>query len=110
MMRWISDVEGSFYTFSCSENLRVRFALNLLLLEAKDWWKFVTTDYTLAEHSTVTWERFSEMFINEFVPVVEREMLAPEFLSLKKKTKTVTKITSMFHERALFCPEHVSNE
>ena len=27
-MRWISDIEGCFYTCSCPEHLRVRFALN----------------------------------------------------------------------------------
>ena len=33
------------------------------------------------------------MFKDEFVPVVERERLAQEFLSLKEKTKTETEIT-----------------
>ena len=41
---------------------------------------------------------------------MERERLAQEFLSLKQKTKTVTEISRMFHERELFCPEHVSTE
>ena len=27
-MRWISEIEGCFYTCSCPEHLRVRFALN----------------------------------------------------------------------------------
>ena len=36
--------------------------------------------------------------------------MAQEFLSLKQKTETVTEITIMFHERALFCPGHVSTE
>ena len=37
-------------------------------------------------------------------------MLAQEFLSLKQKTETVTKIIRMFHKRALFFHEHVSSE
>ena len=41
---------------------------------------------------------------------MEREHLAQEFLSLKQGTESVTVITRMFHERALFCPEHVSTE
>ena len=40
-MRWISDIEGCFYTWSFLEHLRVRFALNQLRLGVKDWWKFV---------------------------------------------------------------------
>ena len=41
VMRWISDFKGCFYTCSFPEHLRVPFALNQLLLGAKDWWKFV---------------------------------------------------------------------
>ena len=71
-MRWISDIEGCFYTCSCPEHLRVRFALNQLCLGAQDWWKFLMAHFTLAEHTSVTWERFTAMFIYEYVPPVER--------------------------------------
>ena len=35
-MRWISDIEGCFYTCSCPTHLRVRFTLNHLRLGTKD--------------------------------------------------------------------------
>ena len=50
------------------------------------------------------------MFRDEYVSPVEKEPLAQEFLTLKQGTKSVTVITRMFHERAMFCPEHVSTE
>ena len=109
-MRWISDIEGCFYTCSCPQHLRVRFALNQLRLGAKDWWKFVTASYSTAELTVVTWERFTVMFRDEYVPQVERERLAQEYLTLKQGTESVTVITKMFHERALFFPELVSTE
>ena len=109
-MRWVSDIEGCFYTCSCPEHLRVRFALNQLRLGAKDWWKFTTAHYSPAELAAVTWERFTTMFRDEYVPSVERDRLAQEFLTLKQGTESVTVITRMFHERAMFCPEHVSTE
>ena len=109
-MRWISDIEGCFYTCSIPEHLRVRFALNQLRLGAKDWWKFVTTSFTVAEILEVTWERFTTMFRDEYVPPIERERLAQEFLSIKQGTESMTVIPRMFHERALFCPEHVSSK
>ena len=74
----------------------------------KDWWKFVTIDFTPADHAAVTRERFTKLFRDEYVPEVERERLAQEFLSLMQKTKSVTEITGMFHERVLFYPDHVS--
>ena len=67
-MRWISDIDGCFYTCSCPEHLRVQIALNQLRLGAKDWWKFVTADFTPAELTAVTWERFTIMFREEYVP------------------------------------------
>ena len=71
-MRWVSDIEGCFYTCSCLKHLRVRFALNQLRLGAKDWWKFVTTHYSSAELAAVTRERFTAMFHDEYIPPVER--------------------------------------
>ena len=50
------------------------------------------------------------MFRDEYVPQVESERLAQEFLTLKQGTELVTAITRMFHERAMFCSQHVSTE
>lgn len=107
-MRWIADVKGCFYTCSCPDDLRVQFTLNLLRLVVKHWGKFVTTILTHAERAVVTWERFLEMFREEYVPLVEREWMAQEYMSLRQTTKTVTEINKLFHERALFCPNYAS--
>ena len=69
---WIYDVERYFYTCSCPENQNVKFTLNILRLGAKDWWKFVTQGYFLADKVVVTWEQFSKMFRTKYVPLVER--------------------------------------
>ena len=54
----------------------------------------MTTDFTPADHVAVTWERFTKLFRDEYVPKVERERLEQEFLSLKQKTESVIEITS----------------
>ena len=84
--------------------------MNQLRLGAKDWWKFVMANFTLEEISAVTWEKFTTMFRDEYVPPVERERLVQEFLTLKQGTDSVTVITRKFHERAMFCPKQVSTE
>ena len=61
-MRWISDVDGCFYTCASSKNLKFRYAQNLLRLGVKDWWDFVTKNYSPSEKSMVTWEKFVEKF------------------------------------------------
>ena len=53
-IRWITDVKRCFYTYSCLDDLRVRFALNLLRLGAKDRWKFVTVDLSPIEMAAIT--------------------------------------------------------
>ena len=50
------------------------------------------------------------MFHDEYVPIVERERLAHEYLSLKQTKELVTEINKMFHERSFFCPEYASLE
>ena len=58
---------------------------------------FVTESFTLVEISEVTWERFTTMFRDEYVPPVERERLAQEFLTLKQGNDSVTVVTRKFH-------------
>ena len=50
------------------------------------------------------------MFRDRYVPRVERERLAQEFLDLRQGTKSVTKITRMFTERAVFRREFASEK
>ena len=55
-MRWLSDVEGCFFTCSCPTEQRVRCALNLLRLGAKDWWRLTTGSFTDALRDAVSWD------------------------------------------------------
>lgn len=51
----------------------------------------------------------SEIFLlARYVPQVEREQLAQEFLSLRQDGESVMVITRMFTERAMFCAEFTS--
>ena len=50
------------------------------------------------------------MFRACYIPRVERELLAQEFLELIQGIESVTKITRMFTERAIFCPEFASED
>ena len=54
------------------------------------------------------WDQFREMFSTRYVPRVERERLAQVFLELKQDSDSVTEITRMFTERAMFRPEFTS--
>lgn len=45
------------------------------------------------------------MLRTRYVPLVERERLAHKYLDLRHRIDSVTKITKMFIDRTLFCPE-----
>ncbi|KAI3682050.1 hypothetical protein L2E82_50198 [Cichorium intybus] len=109
-MRWISAVEGAFCTCSCLENSKVTFAVNLLREGAEDWWEIRTKDLTPAHLDAIMWPQFKEQFKLEYVPQVEMERLAQEYLNLTQTIETVTEITKTFYERALFCPEFAATE
>ena len=79
-------MEGFFFTCLCTKDQKVRCALDLLHLWAKDRWKLVVGAYSLAEKVAVTWDQFLEVFHIEYVPPVEREKLAQEYMSLKQTT------------------------
>lgn len=109
-MRWFSDMEGYFFTWSCPEDQKVRCALNLLHFGAKDWWKLVTSSYSPFEMTIVNWGKFTKIFCAEYMPLVVRERLTQEYLSLRQTMESVMQITKKFTKRALFCQEYASSK
>ena len=106
-IRWLSDVEGCFFTCSCPADQKVRCAQNLLRLGAKDWWRLTTGSYSDDQRAAITWEQFRDMFRTRYVPRVEQERLAQEFLTWRQDGESVMEISRMFTERAMFFPEFV---
>ena len=102
-MRWLSDVEGCFSTSLCPADQRARCALDLL----------VEIDHgVIFRRAEGCGFRGSVrgMFSTRYVPRDERERFSREFLELKQDSESVTKITRMFIERAMFCPEFASEQ
>ena len=50
------------------------------------------------------------MFRARYIPRVEREHLAQEFLSLRQDGELVMEITPMLTKREMFCPEFASEQ
>ena len=55
----------------------------------------------------ISWDQFVEMFCTHYIPRVERERLAQEFLDLKQGSDLVMEIMWIFIERVMFSPEFV---
>ena len=50
------------------------------------------------------------MFLTRYIPWVEHEGLAQEFLDLRQGTESVIEITRMFTEMAMFCLKFSSEQ
>ncbi|GJV98970.1 reverse transcriptase domain-containing protein [Tanacetum coccineum] len=84
--RWIQDVEGTFDTSKCPDNLRVKFTANLLHGRAKEWW-----NYTLAAKGpdvarNLSWNEFKELFLQKarFLPkyINDQKMLMEHYVDM----------------------------
>ncbi|GJT56404.1 putative ribonuclease H-like domain-containing protein [Tanacetum coccineum] len=100
--RWIQDVEGTFDTSKCPENIRVKFIANLLRGRAKEWW-----NYTLAAKGpdvarNMSWNEFKELFLQKF---------SPHFLNTHQATQqSVHDFSMTFLDRSLFLPEYINDQ
>ena len=52
----------------------------------------------------------SGMFRSRYVPLVDHARLAGEYMDLTQGTESVTEITRMITERAMFCLEFAASE
>ncbi|KAL4574459.1 hypothetical protein LXL04_021291 [Taraxacum kok-saghyz] len=94
-MRWVSDVEGAFLT---------------IISSAKDWWTTWTKAMTNPEISEMPWEDFVTRFRTQYVPQVEMDRLAREFLTMEQTTESIPELNRKFNEMALFCPQYAADE
>ncbi|GKA89283.1 hypothetical protein Tco_0811095 [Tanacetum coccineum] len=86
--RWIQDVEGTFDTSKCPDNLRVKFTANLLRGHAKEWWNYTLAtkgpDFTL----NMSWNEFKELFLQKarFLPeyVNDQKLLMNHYADMLK--------------------------
>ncbi|GJU59698.1 putative reverse transcriptase domain-containing protein [Tanacetum coccineum] len=87
--RWIQDVEGTFDTSKCPENIRVKFIANLLRGRAKEWW-----NYTLAAKGpdvarNMSWNEFKELFLQKsrFLPeyINDQKLLMNHYVNMLRK-------------------------
>ncbi|KAJ9550422.1 hypothetical protein OSB04_014467 [Centaurea solstitialis] len=108
--RWLTEIEGAFFTSSCATEVKVRYASNLLRGPAKDWWNILYHAKGPEQIEAMTWEQFKELFKEQYVPQVEVERLTGEFLSMERTTESVNEITDKFLEKSLFCRDYVANE
>nr|XP_043616347.1 uncharacterized protein LOC122588298 [Erigeron canadensis] len=107
--RWVSEIEGSFRTSQCPEDLKVVYAVSMLRDKAKRWWDNLLLVKKGALDS-VDWPEFKAMFYKEFRSEAEVTRLRSEFLNDSQGTLSLTEFRAQFLDKAQFCPEFLENE
>lgn len=95
-IRWIANVESALLAKFCQTVAKVRFASCLLIDGAMDWWHDFVRDVEPYALKSMMWEDFVTRFKREFVPTIEVQQLAREYLTFKRTVEMVVEITSKF--------------
>ncbi|GJT75499.1 reverse transcriptase domain-containing protein [Tanacetum coccineum] len=108
---WIQDVEGTFDTSKCLDNLRVKFTANLLRGRAKEWWNYILAAKDPDVAQNMPWNEFKELFLQKFSPQAELKNIRRNFLSTHQATQqSVHEFSMTFLDRSCFLPEYINDQ
>nr|XP_017221730.1 PREDICTED: uncharacterized protein LOC108198487 [Daucus carota subsp. sativus] len=100
-------MEKAFALTEVGENKKTEYASFYLKDEANFWWE---STKTLEGNGIMTWERFTELFLEKYLPQYLQDQLEVKFLELKQEGMTVAEYEAKFSELARFVPEYVNTE
>ncbi|KAL8120502.1 hypothetical protein AgCh_017617 [Apium graveolens] len=75
--------------------------------EASFWWE---SSKALLEGKDLSWEKFTEMFLERYLPSYMQDRLEMKFLDLRQDDMSVAKYEVKFSELSKFVPEYVNTE
>ena len=64
---WLETMEKIFSVVTCTEEEKVIYATHMLQEEADFWWKEAKA-YLIAKEVPLTWDNFSQAFLDMYVP------------------------------------------
>jgi len=107
--RWVSEIEGTFRTSQCPNELKVTYAVSMLRDHAKRWWDGLLT-VRKEEMDRLEWPEFKVMFFKEFRSEAEVTKLRGDFLNDCQESLSVNEFRVKFLDKAQFCPEFLEND
>ncbi|XP_071726824.1 uncharacterized protein [Rutidosis leptorrhynchoides] len=107
--RWIDEIEETFMLCSCPENLKVIYAAHQMKGSGYGWWNFIVKSQGREMATSISWEKFREMFTTHFAPPAEVSRLKTEFINIEHGTKSVTEFNAEFNDKSRFCPDFVAS-
>ena len=104
---WLKEIEKAFEIVSVEEDKKTLFASYMLKGEANYWWE---AKKGLEGANVITWERFTELFLEKYYPKYLENQMELKFLELKQGNMSVADYEAKFTELARFVPHYVDTE
>ncbi|XP_074346555.1 uncharacterized protein LOC141685344 [Apium graveolens] len=104
---WLREIEKVFELAEVKDDKKAQYTSYYLKDEASYWWE---SSKALLEGKVITWEKFTEMFLEKYFPIYMQDQLEMKFLNLRQEDMTVAEYEVKFLELARFAPEYVNTE
>ncbi|XP_074337134.1 uncharacterized protein LOC141674307 [Apium graveolens] len=104
---WIREIEKAFELAEVKDNKKAQYASYYLKNEVSYWWE---STKVLLEGEAISWENFTELLLEKYLPSYMQDQLEMRFMDLKQVNMTVVEYEVKFSELASFMPEYVNTE
>lgn len=104
---WLKEMEKSFEIIDVEDEKKTIFAAYLLKGEANYWWE---AKKALEGAGVVTWERFTELFLEKYFPDYMEGQMEIKFLEFKQNNLTIAEYEAKFAELSRFVPQWVDTD
>ncbi|XP_057471276.1 uncharacterized protein LOC130760096 [Actinidia eriantha] len=105
---WLKKLDTIFEVMEVTDEQKLLLATFMLRGEARNWWESMRR--MQPEGVLVSWQRFVEIFNDQYFPRIYRLQKEQEFMSLKKRTMSVAEFEEKFIALSRFAPEMVRTE
>ena len=109
---WLLKMEKLLRALDCTDAQKVVYATFALQGSAKRWWSGTEQllRMELGGKTSITWEKFKEVFNETYFPDVVRDQKVREFSDLVQGTMTVEEYAAKFVELSHFAPYLILDE
>lgn len=104
---WLREMEKAFELAEVKDDKKAQYASYYLKDEASFWWE---SSKAFLEGKDLSWEKFTEIFMEKYLPSYMQDQLEMKFLDLRREEMSVTEYEVKFSELSRFVPEYVNTE
>ncbi|GJS52517.1 putative nucleotidyltransferase, ribonuclease H [Tanacetum coccineum] len=101
-LRLLRDMEQTFESCDCDEQHKVKYAVRMLKGRVLDWWDTMCGALGTVIIAHLTWDSFSAKVKEGYCTTRDFFKIEEEFLTLKKRNRSIEKYSSAFIEKLCF--------